>query len=247
MPKTYQLVAVLASTAAAGFGGAVIAGAADSANGTTPKSTTPSQYGPGGHGGFGRGHGGPGRGAFGADLAAIAKTLGVTEAKLKSALEAARPGKPSGTKDRRGAEIAAALAKELGERTADVQSVLEGLRPTGMRGAKPSGTTPDRPTGTTPGGGPRGGHRGHGGGPGGPGFKGDDTALVAALAKKFSISTAKAQAAVDAVRKAHQSDHEAKADERYAAIAKALGKSADDVEKAFEANRPKPPVAPTTP
>lgn len=70
----------------------------------------------GGHGG----HGG-GRGGFGhLDTAALAKTLGVTEAKLQSALQTTRTATFGGRGDQ-----AAAIAKELGASTADVQSVFD--------------------------------------------------------------------------------------------------------------------------
>lgn len=257
MAKKSTVATLLVSTAAAGLCGAVIAGAKDSSSTSTSTvaATTPNGYpggGPGGPGGR-HGHGGPGRGAFGAEAAAVAKSLGVTESELKKAVEAARPGKTdAGKKDRsdRLDEHAAALAKELGENTADVKSVIESLRPAAgerpQRADKPSGTTPDQPTGTTP---PAGGPGGRG--PGGPGlghggFGHHEDALVTALAKKFSISEDKAQAAVDAVQKAHETEREAKQDEFFAAVAKSLGKSTADVKKAFEAARPTPPAKPTT-
>lgn len=243
MPKNSTIATLLVSTAAAGLSGAVIAGAADSSKSSsssnTSAATTPANGYPGGPGGH-RGPGGPGRGGFGAEAAAVAKALGVTEAELKKAVEAARPAKDSGTsrpdKADRLEETAAALAKELGESTADVQAVIESLRPA-------AGTRPDRgdqPSGTTPPAGDRGG-RGHGG-PGRGGFARNEAALVTALAKKFSISEAKAQAAVDAVQKAHEAEHAAREEAFYAAVAKSLGKSADDVQKAFEAARPAKPT-----
>ncbi len=189
-----RITALIAATAAAGFAGATIAGAADP-TASTPSASS-SQRGPAG---------GPGGGKC-ADLAAIATTLGVTEAKLRAAVEAARPEKPANWRDR-GAAMAADIAKALGERTADVQAVLAANRPAGR--------------------GPRGG--------------GDHTALVAALAKRFSISEAKAQAAVDAAHEAHEAKHEQREDAMFAAIAKALGKDAAAVEQAFEANRPPRP------
>lgn len=64
----------------------------------------------------GRG-GGIGRGV---DTAALAKTLGVTEAKLQAALQATH-----GTKDADKGDRAAAIAKALGATTSDVQSVLD--------------------------------------------------------------------------------------------------------------------------
>jgi phosphomannomutase len=72
------------------------------------------------HGG-GRGRG---RGAR-ADLAAVAKKLGVTEAKLRDAVQAART---AGHGDR-GAELAADLAKALGVDASKVQSILDANRP----------------------------------------------------------------------------------------------------------------------
>lgn len=155
------------------------------------------------------GHGGPGGrgGGMHADLAAIAKTLAVTEAKLRSAVDAARPDRPaSGTRPDRGAELTTAIAKSLGEKTADVQAVLDATRQAGGRG------------------------------------RGDESALVSALAAKFSVSQQKAQAAVDAAEKAHAAEHSARETELYAAVAKALGKDADAVQRAFEANRPARPT-----
>ncbi len=70
----------------------------------------------------GRGHGGPGGGHI--DTAALAKTLGVTEAKLQVALDAAHSGKGD-----RGDGMAAALAKELGLDATKVKSALEAQRP----------------------------------------------------------------------------------------------------------------------
>jgi len=149
----------------------------------------------------GRGPGG-GRGMR-MDLAAVAKTLGVSEADLQKAVQAARPQPPNGNPPQR-TDLAAAIAKELGVATADVQAVLDANRPS---------------------------HH-------------DDTALVAALVKRFSVTEAKAQAALDSVEKAHEADHEARETAMYAALAKALGKDADAVQKAFEANRPAKPAMP---
>lgn len=76
------------------------------------------EHGPGGRGG----RGGPG--GHHADLAAVAKALGVTEAELMSAVDAARPAEGD-----RGADRAAVIAKALGVQTADVQKVMEANRP----------------------------------------------------------------------------------------------------------------------
>ena len=132
------------------------------------------------------------------DLAAVAKTLGVSEADLQKAVQAARPQPPQRQPAAARPTSPPRSRKELGVATADVQAVLDANRPS---------------------------HH-------------DDTALVAALVKRFSVTEAKAQAALDAVEKAHEADHEARETAMYAAIAKALGKDADAVQKAFEANRP---------
>lgn len=96
--------------------------------------------GPGGrgHGGPG-GPGGPGHGRV--DTAALAKALGVTEAKLTAALGATRPaGKDKGGADGR----AAAIAKALGESESDVQAVLDANRPDRGAGGKPGDRGGDR-------------------------------------------------------------------------------------------------------
>jgi hypothetical protein len=72
--------------------------------------------GPGGHGHGGRGH---------VDAAALAKALGVTEAKLTAALDATRPT----VKDKGDDGRAAAIAKALGQSESDVQAVLDANRP----------------------------------------------------------------------------------------------------------------------
>jgi hypothetical protein len=115
----------------------------------------------------GRGDGGPG--GRHVDTAALAKSLGVTEAELQAALDKVRPAK--GDRDDKQTERTAAIAKALGRSTADVQAVLDANRP-----APPAaGSTPQqRPA------------------------KPDESALAKALAAKFGISQDKAQAALDA-------------------------------------------------
>ncbi|MDO9409417.1 hypothetical protein [Patulibacter sp.] len=105
-------------------------------------ATREGGFGPGGRGGGpggfgGHGHGGPGRGV---DVAALAKTLGVTETKLQAAIEKVRPAEG----DRRDERVGA-IAKALGASQADVASVLQEQR--GDRGRRGPGG---------PGGGPRG-------------------------------------------------------------------------------------------
>lgn len=164
-------------------------------------------------GGPGRGgKGGPGGGrGMRADLAAIARDLDVTEAKLQSAVQASRPDKPAnGARGDRHADEIAAISKSLGESSADVKAVFDSVHRSGER----------------------------------RGPRGDSSELVAALAKKFSVSTEKAQTVVDAAREAHQAEHDARHTAMYAAIAKELGKTASEVQKAFEANKPAKPAMP---
>ncbi|MEV4422714.1 hypothetical protein AB0L40_22470 [Patulibacter sp. NPDC049589] len=85
----------------------------------------------GGHGGHGGGKGGFGRGV---DTAALAKTLGVTEAKLQAALEATH-----GTKDATKGDRAATIAKALDASTTDVQAVLDAQNGGGGRGGHGGG------------------------------------------------------------------------------------------------------------
>jgi hypothetical protein len=107
---------------------------------------------PGGPGGF-RG-GGPGM-----DLSALAKALGVSQAKLRAAMASARPSgaRPSGTPGARpsgtpqpgqrpggGGQLAATLAKQLGLSEAKVRKALQSVLPQGgpAQGGQPpqSGT-----------------------------------------------------------------------------------------------------------
>jgi hypothetical protein len=67
---------------------------------------------------------GPGRHRGPRDLSAIAGRLGVTQARLRAALQDLRPDRKAATDDRRG-ELAKALATELGLPTDKVQAALE--------------------------------------------------------------------------------------------------------------------------
>jgi hypothetical protein len=153
----------------------------------------------------GRGHGGPGSHA---DLAAVAKKLGVTTTQLQSALDRARPADAGKDRGDRGADRAAALAKALGVDTADVQKILDANRPSRDAGGPGRGTRPD------------------------------DSALISALAKGLNKSEADVKAAVAKAEQAHQAEHQARETAMYAAVAKALGKDTADVKAAFQAARP---------
>lgn len=143
-------------------------------------------------GGF-RGPGGPGGHGRGGDTATLAKALGVTEAKLESALEAVRE-----TTDPRKADPIAAIAKALGVSSSDIQTVFDARRDGGRRGggrpdrsalvtalAKKAGTTEDAVTKAL-----------------------DDArtarrdAVANALAEKLGIDAAKVTSALRAVRPA---------------------------------------------
>ena len=142
----------------------------------------------------------------------IATSLGVSTTALKAALEANKPAKPSG--DPR-ADCAADIAEALGVETSAVQTILDANRP-----AKPA----SRPA------------------KGSPPAKPDPTKLIAALADGLSLDTATVTAAFDKVEAAHEAEHTARETAMYTALADALGKTASEVQAAFEANRPAPPT-----
>jgi hypothetical protein len=141
--------------------------------------------------GGGRGHGGMGdHGHF--DTAALAKTLGVTEAQLTAALDKVKP-----TKDDKHDGRAAAIAKALGQSEADVQAVLDANRPDKSAGRGPHddtalakalaakfNVTQDKAQAALD---AAHGDRGA-----------RDTALATALAKALDLDAAKVKAALDA-------------------------------------------------
>jgi hypothetical protein len=79
---------------------------------------------------------GQGQGQGGPDLSALATKLGVSEAKLQSAMQSARPAQGSSPDDQ-----AAALAKALGISEAKVTAAMAATRPSGTppTGGAPSG------------------------------------------------------------------------------------------------------------
>lgn len=236
-PRIRKAAALASTVAVLGGTGLGVANAATSSSTSTTSSKAA------------RGDRGPGLRA--AELATIAKTLGVTTEKLQAAVDAAKPARPTGTKADRGAERAAEIATALGVETAKVQAILDADRP-----AKPSGTKRERPTGEQPSGDrtvPPAGERPAGGrGPGGPGgprgggARADDAKLVAALAKGLGLTEEAVKAGLTKVATAHAADHAAKDAARFAALAKSLGLEAADVQKAFEAARPAKPAKATT-
>lgn len=219
-PRIRKAAAVASTFVVLGGAGLGVANAAESSSGSsaTTSKTTRSDRGPG---------------LRSAELAKIAKTLGVTTDQLQAAVTAANPARPTSKTDR-GADRAAEIANALGVETSQVQTILDATRPAKPTGSKPTGT---KPTGARPSGGPGRGH----GGPGGPQV--DDTKLVSALATGLKLDEATVKAALAKVAAAHEAEHTARETARYAAIAKTLGLDATDVQKAFEAARPARPTS----
>lgn len=92
--------------------------------------------------GFGGHRGGDGDGP-GSDalVTALAKKLGTTEAKVRAALQSARPdhsGDPSSRQD----DLASALAKALGLDASKVKTAIAAQRPSGPPAGQPTPTTP---------------------------------------------------------------------------------------------------------
>ena len=187
--KTRKLAAVLSATAL--LGGVGIATAAD--------------------GGSGK-RGGPPKVA----IAKIATALGVTNAELKSALEANRPERPANG-ERPGPEaFAADIAEALGVETSAVTPILEANKPARPATKPKKGSRPPKP---------------------------DHTALIAALAEGLSIDQSTVEAAFTQLEADRQAEHDARHTAMYTAVAEALGKTVDEVQAAFEANRPAKPTS----
>ena len=197
MFRTRKLATVLAATALIGGTGFTVAEAAKTGNGGSQQQRVGGKH-----------RGGP---IPSAALSAIAETLGVSTADLRSALEANKPERPAGDQRPGPEQFAADIAEKLGVETAAVQEILEANKP-----AKPQGRQ----------------------GRGGPPPKPDHTALIAALAEGLDIEQSTVQTAIDELEAAHEAEHEARHEAMYAAVAETLGKTADEVKAAFEANRP---------
>jgi hypothetical protein len=149
----------------------------------------------GGGGGDGHGHGGRGGGHV--DTAALATTLGVTEAKLTAALDKVRPSKG----DER-TEDTAAIAKALGQSPADVQAVLDANRPDRSAGrGKPDETALAKALATKFGIAQDKAQAALDAAHGDRGQR--DTALATALAKELGLDAAKVQSALEAQHPGH--------------------------------------------
>ena len=123
-PKFRRIAVFVGAAALAGGAGIGVAAQNDSdAAGSAPGMTRPAQGAAGGQ-----------------RLSALASELGVSESRLRAAIEATRPsgdpgsapGAPSDASD-----MAEALASELGLSVAKVRSALEAVGP--MRGGRPPG------------------------------------------------------------------------------------------------------------
>lgn len=129
--NTAALLGVTGVVALAGCGGNDATQTSAAASGATDQQATQAPPGA--------------QGQAGPDLSALAAKLGVSTAKLRSALEAARPetGTPGQQPDR---DPTAKLAQELGISRAKVHAALQELGPAG---GPPQGAAP--PSGTAPG------------------------------------------------------------------------------------------------
>jgi biotin operon repressor len=126
-------VGLAAAALAAGTGIAVSQANSDNA---LPSNGAAGQGGPGGM------RGGPGGDR---DLSGLAKSLGVSEAKLEAAMQNLRPNRQPGASGQQ--DMAAALAKALGLSESKVKAALEANRPDGAQGGPPAGGAP--PSGAT--------------------------------------------------------------------------------------------------
>lgn len=151
--------------------------------------------------------------------AALAKALGKSEADVKDALAKLRQAREDEHQQRFDAMIAA-VAKALGKSEADVKAAFEKNKPADRDGDSDG----DGPHGPGPFGGPGG--RGHHGGPGAP-------AALSAIAKDLGVGTAKLRAALMKARPQDPPRREERGD-RGADLAKALGVTTDELEKALD-------------
>ncbi len=149
------------------------------------------------------------RGPSTADLQTLADKLGVSVAKLKAALEATRPAKP--TTRPSSDPFVAALAKELNVSAAKLKAALDATRP-----ARPAAGSKPPARGTKP----------------------DSTAMAAALAKELGLDQTTVKAALDKVRAAHQADETARRTAQAAALAQELGLDQATVQSALSSWHP---------
>ena len=209
MSRIRKITAAVSVAALVGAGGISAANAASSSSdgpsGSRPAHSAPRPNGP----------------LSATQLHAIARTLGVTSAQLKAALDATRPAKrPRGERPDRGAGPAGDLATALGVDVAQVKRILDANRPSRpAAGARKNGK-PGKPS---------------------------DSKLVAALASGLNIDRATVQAALDKLHAARKAEHDARESAMYAALSAKLGVSADAVKAVLVANRSTKPGRPATP
>ena len=208
--KIHKFSAILATAAVAAGSGLGIA-QAQTGDGTSSTTTTTQHDRPA----PGK-RGGPGKGMRAADLKALAAKLDVTVAKLKAAMDAARPAGPAAGEKRGPGDMAADLATALGVETAAVQKILDANRP-----EKPAAGESHA-----------------------PGTKPDHSKLISALASGLNIDEATVKAAFTKLDAAREAEHEARHTAMAAAIAKELGLSTEKVQAALEATRPPMPARP---
>jgi hypothetical protein len=142
-PKFRRIAVFVGAAALAGGAGVGVAAQNDSSQaGAAPAITRPAQGGLGGR----------------PDLSALAAELGVSESRLRAAIEATRPSgdpgsAPSGPPH--GSDMAAALASELGLSVDKVRSAVQAVGAAG--GGPPGGSSRGGAPGGSPGGSAPGG------------------------------------------------------------------------------------------
>lgn len=200
--QTNKLTALVATAAVAAVSGLGVAAAQDSAKGTDSSGARQAQR---SH--DGQRHG-PGRGHRGPDAKVLADKLGVSVEKMRAALKATRPAKPSEDQRRGPGSLAADLAKALDVDAAKVKEILDANRP-------PRPEPGERPAGRP-----------------------DVSKLVSALATGLAIDEATVKAAFDKLDADHKAKESARHTAMAAALAKELGLSTEKVQAALEAAHP---------
>ena len=145
-------------------------------------------------------------------LSRLAEQLGVSEAKLRAALEDLRPARRA--KGRGRAEMAAELAEELGVSESTVRGILADLRPRDGRAFKHRMPLRHRRPARM------------------------RNRLVAALAKGLDKDVSEIRGALRKVRAAHRTERAARRDEFAQKLADRLGISVDKLKSALPARGP---------
>jgi hypothetical protein len=178
------------------------------------------------------------RGPRPGDLSDLASRLGVSESRLRTALQELRPQRD---RDKGRTQFVEALAKELGVTTSRLEDALEEAfgSDRARDGRRGDGRPGEGRTGDGRDGRPGEGRTGDGRhGPGHPGPRHDSAAFVRRLAAALDIEQDKVRAALDRVREAHEDEHEARHNAFADALAEKLGISKDKVREVLAEARP---------